>query len=107
PAFEVEVDKSSRNYSALYTTCLKKAYADPPRAQTLQVGNIEVLPNRSLKKILPPLVETAAIKASATLFQKPDTIVESDSNIYLAEVRRTRAQEYLLPSVRSLREHAD
>ena len=54
PAYEVAVDKSSGVYSALFTHCLQDAYIDTPKALTSDVGGVEVLPNRKLKKLLPP-----------------------------------------------------
>jgi hypothetical protein len=90
PAYEVAVDKSSGVYSALFTHCLQDAYLDTPKAETLNINGVEVLTNRKLKKLLPGLVEARANKFSATLFQKPDAIVESDpEKIYLARVRRS------------------
>jgi hypothetical protein len=91
PAYEVAVDKSSGVYSALFTSCLEEAYQDTPKEQTTSVGGVEVLTNRKLKRILPGLVEARAIKFSTTLFQKPDAIVESEPEIYLGRVRRSKA----------------
>ena len=91
PAYEVAVDKSSGVYSALFTHCLQDAYLDTPKAETLTIEGIEVLTNRKLKKLLPGLVETRANKVSATLFQKPDAIIESDPEVYLGRVHRSPA----------------
>jgi hypothetical protein len=91
PAYEVAVDKSSGVYSALFTHCLRDAYLDTPQAETLNLEGVEVLTNRKLKKLLPGLVEARANKLSATLFQKPDAIVESEPEIYLGRVRRSPA----------------
>jgi hypothetical protein len=95
PAYEVAVDKSSGVYSALFTHCLEDAYLDTPEAMTSDVDGVEVLSNRRLKGLLPGLVEVRANKFSATLFQKPDAIVESDPEIYLGRVRRSPAPAVL------------
>jgi Caspase domain len=95
PAYEVAVDKSSGVYSALFTHCLENAYLDTPEAMTSDVDGVEVLSNRRLKGLLPGLVEVRANKFSATLFQKPDAIVESDPEIYLGRVRRSPAPAVL------------
>jgi hypothetical protein len=92
PAYEVAVDKSSRVYLALFTHCLQDAYLDTPHAETSNIQGIEVLTNRKLKKLLPRLVETRANELSATLFQRPDAIVESEPEIYLGRVRRSPLQ---------------
>lgn len=91
PAFEVPVDKSSTNYKALYTSCLTAAFRDTPANLTIQVAGAEVLPNRKLKKLLPPLVEEMAARFRTSLFQKPDTIVESEPDIFIARVTRIPA----------------
>ena len=91
PAYEVAVDKSSGAYSALFTHCLQAAYLDTPRAETSSIDGVEVLSNRKLKKLLPGLVEARAYKYSATLFQKPDAIVESEPEVYLGRVVRGAA----------------
>lgn len=93
PAYEVAVEASSKNYRALYTACLQDAFVDTADAFCRTVRGVEVLPNRSLKRLLPSLVETAALDASVTLFQRPDTIVESDDDFYIARVMRTRVAE--------------
>jgi Caspase domain len=91
PAYEVPVDKSSNNYKALYTSCLTAAYQDTPAELTVQVAGVEVLPNRRLKKFLPPLMEVTAASLQTTLFQKPDAITESEPEVYIAKVdRRTK-----------------
>lgn len=89
PAYEVPVDKSSGSYRALYTACLSKAFVDTAEAYCRDVGGIKVLSNRSLKRLIPNLVEAAASEASVTLFQKPDSIVESADDFYIARVTRT------------------
>jgi hypothetical protein len=98
PAYEVAVDKSSGVYSALFTHCLQDAYLDTPKAATLNIGGVEVLANRSLKKLLPGLVEARANKLLATLFQKPDAIIESEPEIYLGRVRRSPLPRLTLPN---------
>ena len=93
PAYEVAVDKSSGVYSALFTHCLQDAYLDTPKALTSDISGLEVLSNRQLKKLLPGLVEARANKLSATLYQKPDAIVELEPEVYLGRVRRSPAAE--------------
>lgn len=100
PAYEVAVDKSSGVYSALFTHCLQDAYLDTPQAETLNIEGVEVLTNRKLKKLLPGLVEARANKLSATLFQKPDAIVESEPEVYLGRVRRSPVQPVPVPAPR-------
>ncbi len=89
PSFEVPVDKSTGQYSGLYTASLRHAHENTPQTQTEMVGGIEVLTNRKLKKLLPALVDAAARQSSKTLFQKPDTIVESEPDIFIAKVQRS------------------
>ncbi len=88
PAYEVTVDKSSGAYSALFTACLQAAYVETPKSLTCKIDDVEVLPNRNLRRLLPILVEVRARDGSTTVFQKPDAIVESDPEIYIGAVHR-------------------
>jgi hypothetical protein len=102
-----------------YGKCNVAAYQDTPAELTVQVAGVEVLPNRKLKKFLPPLMEATATRLRATLFQKPDTIVESEPEVYIAKVARTPASRSRWPgltpapprvpemAVPSLRDHAE
>jgi hypothetical protein len=70
PAYEVTVDASSKQYAALFTSCLRKAFEDPPHERTKKTGSDEVLPNNALEELLPKMVDAVAQILSISLHRQ-------------------------------------
>ena len=70
PAYEVTVDASSKQYAELFTSCLRKAFEDPPHERTKKTGSDEVLPNNALEELLPKMVDAVAQILSISLHRQ-------------------------------------
>jgi hypothetical protein len=88
-AVEVAEDAARRNYNGLFTTVLTQLYAEGVAADQLatvegESGPITVLPNRNLRKLLPPRFAAEVQRLRVLISQTPALKIESDVPFYIA-----------------------
>jgi hypothetical protein len=89
PAWEVSVDKSTKEFQGIYTACFLEAFKSPYPDMVVTVGGKAVIPNRRLKAYLAKEVPKRAQAASIQLTQYPDSEVCSDEPTYIGSVTST------------------
>lgn len=86
PSFEVSVAESSSNYEGIYTSALLSAFAAANPDVTQKIDGVDVVPNRRLKRYLEREVPLRAQRVNIQLNQRPDALVTSDDDTYIARV---------------------
>ncbi|MHA6892363.1 caspase family protein [Ralstonia pseudosolanacearum] len=89
PSFEVPVSDSTRNYAGIYTSTLISAFSETNAEFASKVDGVDVVPNKRLKRYLEREVPLRAQKVNIQLNQRPDAIVTSDDDIYIARAAKT------------------
>lgn len=89
PSFEVVLADSARNYAGIYTTTLLSAFAEASQDVVRKVNGIDVVPNKRLKRFLEREVPLRAQKVNIQLNQRPDALVTSEDDIYIASAAKT------------------
>ncbi len=88
PSFEVPVADSTRNYAGIYTTTLLAAFAEANTEIASKVDGQDVVSNKRLKGFLEREVPLRAQKVNIQLNQRPDAVVTSDDNVYIARAAK-------------------
>jgi hypothetical protein len=82
-AEEVPVSESAQEFEGIYTTTFMDAFKATNDEMVRTVDGIKVVPNRMLKAYLATEVPRRAQARSIRLNQKPESIVESDEQVYI------------------------
>ncbi len=89
PSFEVAMTDSTKNYAGIYTTTLLSAFDEAPTDIVSKVSGIDVIPNKRLKRYLEREVPLRAQRINIQLNQRPDAMVTSDDDVYIAKAAKT------------------
>jgi hypothetical protein len=83
---EVRVTETAPRFDGIYTSALIDAFKKPQGDMVRTVEGVKVIPNRMLKSYLSREVPRRAQELALRLNQKPETIIESDEDTYIARV---------------------
>ncbi len=86
-AAEIPISQSAPIFEGIFTSCLLSAFQEPVDSLVRTVDGVRVLPNRNLKIYLEGEVVKRAEAKALRLHQKPDALIVSSDQIFIAPVR--------------------